>query len=92
MNLGLDSSNNPTSLHSYQVLVPQKIDRSVRMAFKMTRKILIVNPNTTQAMTDALKPLVQNLDFENVSGAFAMSLSAYMMHASLFLPQKSQSN
>lgn len=29
----------------------------------MTRKILIINPNTTTSMTDALKPLINSLDF-----------------------------
>ena len=31
------------------------------------RSILIINPNTTQAMTDALKPLVDHLDLDSVS-------------------------
>lgn len=30
------------------------------------RSILIINPNTTQAMTDALKPLVKGLKYRTV--------------------------
>lgn len=30
------------------------------------RSILVINPNTTAAMTDALKPLVKSLDYDTV--------------------------
>ena len=30
-------------------------------------RVLIINPNTSQHMTDALKPVVDALGFENVS-------------------------
>lgn len=33
---------------------------------RYNRSILIINPNTTKAMTDALKPLVEKLDFDTV--------------------------
>lgn len=39
------------------------------------RSILIINPNTTEAMTDALKPLVKKLDFDTVRGASSESIS-----------------
>jgi hypothetical protein len=31
------------------------------------RSVLIINPNTTEAMTDGLKPLVDSLGFDTVS-------------------------
>ena len=36
----------------------------------MARKILIINPNTTESMTNALKPLVNSLDFTTTSFDF----------------------
>lgn len=34
---------------------------------RFQRSILIINPNTTQSMTDALVPLVHSLGFDTVS-------------------------
>jgi Asp/Glu/hydantoin racemase len=31
------------------------------------RSILVIQPNSTQSMTDALKPLVDSLQFKNVN-------------------------
>jgi hypothetical protein len=31
-------------------------------------RILIINPNSTASMTDALRPLVEALDFKDVNG------------------------
>jgi Asp/Glu/hydantoin racemase len=31
------------------------------------KSILIINPNTTQAMTDALRPLIDSLNIKDVS-------------------------
>lgn len=36
------------------------------MASTVPRSILIINPNTTQAMTDALKPLIDSLKITDV--------------------------
>lgn len=37
------------------------------MAGSFKRSILVINPNSTTAMTDALKPLVDTLGFDTVS-------------------------
>lgn len=36
------------------------------MAPRGTRSILVINPNTTQAMTDGVKPLVDSLGYKAV--------------------------
>lgn len=46
------------------------------MASSNGRSVLIINPNTTQAMTDALKPLVHSLGYETV-GCILISLTGF---------------
>jgi Asp/Glu/hydantoin racemase len=37
------------------------------MASTARRSILVINPNTTQAMTEGVKPLVHSLGYDTVS-------------------------
>lgn len=46
------------------------------MATKSKRSILIINPNTTQAMTDGLRPLVDSLGFNDVGLTIRSSSNA----------------
>jgi hypothetical protein len=38
----------------------------VNTRYATMRSILIINPNSTEAMTDGLKPLVETLGFKDV--------------------------
>jgi Asp/Glu/hydantoin racemase len=43
---------------------------------EMHIRLLIINPNTSEHMTDALKPLVENLGFKEVGPIVPATLSA----------------
>lgn len=59
---GATISKQPSHQHMGELKYRQRTTHTMREA----RSILIINPNSTESMTDGLKPLVDSLKFKDV--------------------------